>query len=53
MTEEEIIKSVSASFEMEGLIVTEQYKERGKTILSGEKTIEQVIDELNKKWLSK
>lgn len=50
MTKEEIIKSVSASFEMEGLIVTEQDKERGKAILSGEKTIEQVIDELNQKW---
>ena len=50
MRDEEIIESVCSSFEMEGLIATEEDKERGRAILSGEKTIDQVIEELNQKW---
>ena len=50
---EEIIDSVSASFEMEGFVVTEEDRERGRAILSGEKDIEQVVKEINDKNKSK
>lgn len=50
MTDEEILESVCSSFEMEGLVATEEDRQRGRAILSGEKTIEQVIEELDQKW---
>ncbi len=50
VTIEETIESVRASFAMENLIMTVEDCERGRSILTGEKTIEQVIGELNKKY---
>lgn len=50
MTIEETIESVKASFAMENFVMTEEDRERGVAILSGTKTIEEVIAELNKKY---
>ena len=49
MTVQEIIESVRASFEMEGFLMTTDDRKRGESILSGRKSIEEVIRELKDK----
>ena len=46
MTMQETIDNVCASFEIEGLWMTPEDRKRGEAILSGKKTIDEVIREL-------
>ena len=46
MTMQETIESVRASFEIEGLYMTQDDRKRGESILSGKKSIDDVIREL-------
>lgn len=46
MTMQETIENVRASFEIEGLLMTQDDRERGESILSGKKSIDDVIREL-------
>lgn len=50
MTLENAIENVRASFEMEDLIMTNEDKKRGLAILDGSVSIEQVIDDIKKKY---
>ncbi len=50
MTIQETINSVRASFAMEDQIMTREDEIRGRAILTGEKTIDEVITELSKKY---
>ena len=46
MTMQEIIDNVRASFEIEDLCMTVEDRNRGEAILSGKKSIEEIIKEL-------
>lgn len=53
MTIENLVESVSASFAMEGLYLTDTEKENGKCILLGEKTADSIIEQIKQKYLPK
>jgi len=52
MTVAEMVDNVIASFEMEGFSMTEEDRQRGIDILEGNVDVEQIIDNLKKKYAS-
>ena len=52
MTVAEMVDNVIASFEMEGFSMTEEDRQRGIEILEGNVDVEQIIDNLKKKYTS-
>ena len=52
MTVAEMVDNVIASFEMEGFSMTEEDRQRGIEILEGKVDVEQIIDNLKKKYTS-
>ncbi len=51
MSVDSIIESVSASFAMEDLFLSDEDKENGRAILLGEKTADSIIEQIKKKYL--
>lgn len=51
MTIDDVVESVSASFAMEGLYLSEKEKENGKLILLGKKSADTIIEQLKQKYL--
>ena len=43
---EQLIEEVSASFAVDGIIVTKEEEEEARKVLRGEKTVEQSIQEI-------
>lgn len=52
MTIMETIENVKASFEMEDMQMSEEDKRRGISLLSGERTIDDIIAEIRQKYVS-
>lgn len=50
MTNKDIVENVTACFEMEGFVLTEEDKERGLAILKGEIDVEQVVEDIKNKY---
>ncbi|MBQ1473153.1 MAG: antitoxin VbhA family protein [Lachnospiraceae bacterium] len=51
MTVQETIDSVRASFAMEGLEMTQEDERRGEEILTGERSVDDVIAEISLKYV--
>ena len=51
MTIENLVESVSASFAMEGLYLSETEKKNGMSILLGEKTADSIIEQIKQKYI--
>lgn len=50
MTDEEILNEVRSSFRLEGIYITQEQEERAKRLLSGEATLDELIDEIKQKY---
>lgn len=53
MTSIEMIANVRASFAIEGMKMTKQDEERGKAIIEKKLKIDQAIEEIKRKYMSK
>ena len=50
VTNDQIVNNIRASFAMEGISITEEDEERGRHILAGTRSIEQIILEITEKY---
>lgn len=52
MTVINTIENVRATFAMENMVMSKEDEQRGRDILEGKKTIEQIISEIKEKYVS-